>query len=163
VVVEEAVYQWLVKVSNEIDRHAVGKVVHSAPEPGQADTGQRRRKLIAEATRLTAALDLATEGYSLGDIPRDSYLRTRDKHQARRKEIDDELEALSRAEVRQIGPKAHREVVASLLEEWDTLPVPAKRDLLASVMRHVVVGPGGVVPVPVWAPVAGGGSAPELQ
>jgi hypothetical protein len=89
----------------------------------------------------------------MGDIPRDSYLRTRDRLTARRTKAQQELNALEPDKPGTVkGPADFRETVAGLLEEWDTISVSAKRLLLSEVALRVEIYPGDRVEVvPTWA------------
>ncbi len=152
-VVEAKVRDWLLEVRDEIDALAAGKVV--LPTPRQApDTTAARQALEAQLGKLAAAIDRATTGHVLGDIPRDTYLRTRDALTADRVEVQRKLDALPKAEAPEEGPAPFRDVVRGLLEEWDTISVMSKRILLASVIRRVdICLEKEVRVVPVWAPV----------
>jgi DNA invertase Pin-like site-specific DNA recombinase len=151
-VVEGEVFGWLLTVRDEIDDIATGRVV--IPQPHKApDATKARKRLEKEIAKLTGALDRAAEGFTLGDIPRDSYLRTRDKFAGQRAERQKELDALPDDDAPQLSPLPYRETVQGLLDEWDTISVPSKRVMLASIVRRVEIAPNkSVFVVPVWAP-----------
>ncbi|GAA3374643.1 recombinase family protein [Streptomyces racemochromogenes] len=151
-VVEARVHEWLVGVRDEIDAIAAGTVV--VPTPRRApDTGAGRAVLEAQLGKLAAAIDRATTGHVMGDIPRDSYLRTRDALATERAEVQRKLDALPKESTESAGPAPFRDVVQGLIDEWDTLNVAAKRVILASLIRRVEICPQKTVRVvPAWAP-----------
>lgn len=152
VLVEDAVLQWLVGTRQEIDDIAAGKV--AVPQPRrEPDMEKQREKLGRDITKATGALDRAFEAYTLGDVPRDSYLRTREKHEKSRAEAQQQLDALPKPSEVPASPEPHRETVVGLINEWDTISVHSKRVLLGRVLRRVEIRPGDDVRVvPVWAP-----------
>jgi hypothetical protein len=152
-VVEDEVRAWLGTVAAEIDALSAGTVVAS-DQASPADSGATRKRLGTEATKLQAAIDAAFEAYSLGDVDRDTYLRTRDRLTARREAVGRQLDELAAGETRSEGPKPFGEVVLALLDEWETLAVPVVRDLLASMVSRVLLVEGvdgqRVRVIPVW-------------
>ncbi|MFJ6590231.1 recombinase family protein [Streptomyces violaceusniger] len=150
--IELEVYNWLMRVSKEIDDIAAGRIVIPKPRTNPDDKVKRKR-LTSEIAKLAAALDRATEGHALGDIPRDSYLRTRDRIIGKRDAAQEKLDALPKAEAPQPGPMLHREKVKGLIKEWDTISVESKRVMLGSLIRRIEMGLDKAVEVvPVWAP-----------
>lgn len=151
-VVEDAVLDWLVGLRQEIDDIAAGRV--AVPQPRrEPDMDKQRQRLGREVEKAVAAIDRAFEAYTLGDVPRDSYLRTREKHEKRRDEAQRQLDGLPKADEEPASPVPHRETVAGLIAEWDTISVHSKRVLLGRVVRRVEIRPSdGVAVVPVWAP-----------
>ncbi|MGO4461366.1 hypothetical protein AB4039_29350 [Streptomyces sp. M-16] len=151
-VVEARVHGWLVEVRDEIDAIAVGAVVLPAPRRAP-DAGASRAVPEAQLGKLAAAIDRATTGHVMGDIPSGSYLRTRDALATEWAEVQRELDALPKESTASTGPAPFRDVVQGLLDEWDTLSVAAKRVILASLIRRVEICPQKIVRmVPVWAP-----------
>jgi DNA invertase Pin-like site-specific DNA recombinase len=150
---ERVVFEWLQGIRDDIDAIASGRVV--TPQP-RLDPGVtlRRTQLTNEIDKLTRALDRATEGHVMGDIPRDSYLRTKDRLTQQRDERQAELDSLPSPEETPSGPLPFKEVVAGLLAEWDLISVESKRLLLSSVIRRIEVRreEPTVTVVPVWAP-----------
>ncbi|MFD0358417.1 recombinase family protein [Streptomyces sp. NPDC127110] len=151
-VVEVRVHEWLVTVRDEIDAIAAGVVV--LPKPRQAlDVAPARKALEAQLAKLAAAIDRATTGHVMGDIPRDSYLRTRDTLTTEQVEVQRKLDALPKEEEELLSPVPFRDVVHGLLDEWATISVQSKRTILASMIRRVeICGQKRVRVVPVWAP-----------
>jgi hypothetical protein len=149
---EAQVLEWLQTVRREIDDIVAGRVVIPAPRTAP-DTEQSRRALERKVAKLTASLDRAAEAYALGDIPRDSYLRTRDKLSAQRDDLQNKLAALPQPDASPPSPLPHQEVITGLIDEWDTISVSGKRATLATIVRRVELHPKQVVRVvPVWAP-----------
>lgn len=151
--VEREVHDWLLTVRDEIDAIVSGRII--LPQPvTKPDTAKKRKRLEREVAKLQGAIDRAFEAYTLGDVTRDSYLRTRDKHKADLTVKQRDLEALGSEEPRETpSPVPHRETVRGLLAEWDTISVASKRLMLAELVRRVEIWPDHrVVVVPVWAP-----------
>jgi DNA invertase Pin-like site-specific DNA recombinase len=151
--VERRVFEWLHDVRDEIDAIVSGRIVLPKPEI-KPDTAKKRKRLEREIGKLQGALDRASTGYSMGDIPRDSYLRTRDKLTADIETKQKELDALGPEQPAEVpSPVPHRETVLGLIAEWDTISVAAKRLMLSELIRRVELWPDDrVVVVPVWAP-----------
>jgi site-specific DNA recombinase len=149
--VEAEVLAWLVGLRQEIDDIVAGRV--AVPQQRrEPDLEKQRKKLEREIEKAAGAIDRAFEAYTLGDVPRDSYLRTREKHEQRRDEAQSELDGLPRRDAEPSSPVPHRETVVGLIAEWDTISVPSKRVLLGRVIRRVEIRPGSEVEVvPVWA------------
>jgi DNA invertase Pin-like site-specific DNA recombinase len=149
--VEANVHEWLQDVQAEIDAIVAGRVVQPPRRKGP-DPEAVRQRLMKEAERASAAIDRAFDAYTLGDVDRDTYLRTRAKHQARRDEAQRQLDELGQADTRPKDPMPFREVVAGLLAEWDTISVASKRLLLSRLIVRVHLMPGGEYEIiPVWS------------
>jgi DNA invertase Pin-like site-specific DNA recombinase len=152
-VVEAEVKAWLERVAVEVDRRLRGAIVRPKPA-AKTDTVEQRERVAAELTKLQQALDRASMAHAMGDMPRDSYLRTRDELLAKRGQLEAELTAAKAAEesdsVR--AWEVRGSVVHRLLGEWDTLQVQGKRDLLSAALSEIQIWPRGsvrrVVPVP---------------
>lgn len=160
VIVEDAVREWLLRMREEVDAIVAGRVVEPPAPAPDLSVERQRKQLRQKIARLAAGLDTAAEALALGDIPRDSYLRTRDKLLGQKAAAEAELAVLPGEESptrRAPSLMDLRQVVEGLVEEWDTLPVAALRDLLGKAVREVRVSssPGGVVVdvVPRWAAV----------
>lgn len=153
VLVEGEVFSWLHRVRDEIDAIVSGRIV--LPKPKIKPDNKKKRKVIeGKIAKLTAALDRATIGFTMGDIPRDSYLRTREKLSTDRTAAQQDLDALGPDKPEEPpSPVPHRETVLGLIKEWDTIDVASKRLILASLIRRVEIWPEEkIVIVPVWAP-----------
>ncbi|MFJ7067549.1 recombinase family protein [Streptomyces sp. NPDC101115] len=150
--VEARVREWLEDVRAEIDAIAAGTVV--VPQPRRApDVAGRRQAIEVEISKISAAIDRATEGHALGDIPRDTYLRTRDRFVKQTEALQAELDALPAEPQEPLSPLPFRDVVHGLLDEWDTISVQSKRIILAKLIRRVEICANKVVRVvAVWAP-----------
>lgn len=153
VLIEERVFEWLHEVRDEIDAIIAGRIVLPQPEAAP-NSAMKRKRLGREITKFQTALDRATNGYSMGDIPRDSYLRTRDKLIGDIAAKQAEFDALGPEQPAEPpSPVPHRETVLGLIAEWDTISVASKRLTLAKLIQRVELWPGKRVEViPVWQP-----------
>lgn len=150
--VESKVHEWLLDVRDEIDAIAAGTVVVPEPRKGPDVAGQRKA-LEVEISKVTTAIDRATEGHAMGDIPRDAYLRARDRFAVKLRELQAKADALPKEQASPISPAAFKDVVRGLLDEWDSISVQSKRLILASLIRRVEIRPEKIVRVvPVWVP-----------
>ncbi|MCX4615754.1 recombinase family protein [Streptomyces mirabilis] len=151
-VVEGEVLAWLVDLRQEIDGIVAGTV--AVPQQRrEPDVDKLRAKLQRDVERATGAIDKAFNAYTLGDVDRDTYLRTRATHEQTRNEAQQQLDELPAPGEEPASPVPHREVVVGLIAEWDTISVQSKRVMLGRVIRRVEVRPGDDVKVvPVWAP-----------
>jgi DNA invertase Pin-like site-specific DNA recombinase len=154
--VEAEVLRWLGKAAVEIDRRLQGTVLTPKKAEPRVDS-RKRERLAAEVTKIQQGLDRASTAYAMGDMPRDSYLRVRDELTAKREQLDSQLGGL-RAEEREESKttwEMRGAVVRSLLEEWDTLSVSGKRDLLSRAVTEIRVFPTGMEPRVVCVPREG--------
>lgn len=139
--IERTVLEWLAKAAAEIDHRTAGVVLIPKPAAPSAE-GRRRERVVAEIAKVQKGLDRASMAHAMGDMPRDSYLRVRDDLVAKRERLDAELASLEVEE-----PKAAWEVrgavVRRLLEEWETLSVSSKRDLLSLALEQIRIYPPG--------------------
>ncbi|MFE5658313.1 recombinase family protein [Streptomyces sp. NPDC056517] len=151
-VVEARVHEWLHDVRDEIDAIAAGAIV--VPKPRIApDVAGRRKAIEVELSKISAAIDRATEGHALGDIPRDTYLRTRDRFAGQAKQLHAELDTLPAEPVEPLSPLPFRDVVRGLLDEWDTISVLSARLILSQLIRRVELCANKTVRVvAVWDP-----------
>ncbi|MFM9566163.1 recombinase family protein [Streptomyces turgidiscabies] len=150
---EQEVVKWLHDVRAKIDAIAAGQVVIPPP---RLDLGveAKRKSLSEQVEKLTRALDRATEGHVRGDIPRDSYLRTKEKLAKERDDKQREIEELPKLAESAPSPMPFRETVRGLLAEWDFISVEKKRFMLSTMIRRVEVRreDPAVTIVPMWAP-----------
>jgi DNA invertase Pin-like site-specific DNA recombinase len=104
-------------IADEISAHEATAHADREPETPRAEAVE------GELERVRRKLDRLTERYADDDIPRDAYIRTRDKLLAERVELEAEraeLEEAAEEEVR--APADYVPVMLPLLEEWDTMP-----------------------------------------
>jgi site-specific DNA recombinase len=143
-VVEAEVKRWLGKASAEVDRRLNGLVI-VPKQAAPVDSSRRREKIASELARLQKGLDGASLAHAMGDMPRDSYLRVRDDLLSKRGELETEAAALEAASAPESSKvwEVRGAVVRRLLEEWDTLQVAGKRDLLAATLSEVRLFPPG--------------------
>ncbi|MFD5838175.1 recombinase family protein [Streptomyces collinus] len=151
---EERVFEWLVDVRAEIDAIVAGHVVEPQPRR-EPDREATRDRLTKQIERAAGAIERAFEAYTLGDADRETYLRTRAKHQKTRDAAQRELDELGEEDDRPTSPLPFRETVAGLIEEWHTISVPSKRLLLSRLIARIELRPGGDERiVSVWSPDA---------
>ncbi|MFF9088592.1 recombinase family protein [Streptomyces sp. NPDC014991] len=153
-VLEDRVHEWLLDTRAEIDAIVAGQVVEPAPQR-EPDREATRKRLQKEVERATSAIERGFEAYTEGDVDRDTYLRTRAKHQRRRDEAQQQLDDLGQEDERPTSPVPFRETIAGLIGEWDTISVTSKRVLLGTLIARIELRPAGVADiVPVWSPAA---------
>lgn len=152
ILIEQDVLDWLHKIHREIDAAAAGAVAElPAQRKPQAASAAERTQLMKKVAKYTAAVDRVTDGYALGDIPRDQYLRTHTKMIELREEAQSRLDKLEK-QSDDAEPADHRETVEGLIQEWDTIDIASKRTLLSSLVRRIEFTSDGTVVVPVWEP-----------
>ncbi|MGW2708644.1 recombinase family protein [Streptomyces sp. NPDC001356] len=153
-VLEDRVHEWLLDVRAEIDAIAAGHVVEPTPQR-EPDRELIRARLQKDVERAAGAIERAFEAYTLGDVDRDTYMRTRAKHQATRDAAQQQLDELGQEDERPTSPLPFRETVAGLIEEWHTISVTSKRVLLGTLIARIELRPAGEYRiVPVWSPDA---------
>lgn len=150
--VEKAVHDWLLGVRVEIDARAAGQLAIPEQREERPDSSVERDRLSREISKLTSALDRATKGHVMGDIPREAYLRARDELAGEKAAKEEALARLLPVTEERSGPEGYADVIEGLLAEWLTQPVQEKRGLLASVIRRVDLGRGTVDLAPAWQP-----------
>ena len=116
-----------------------------------------RERLGRDLLRIDKALGRLLKERALDpDMPEAIYASTRQELLNERGEVEAALEEAGEEE--QANSVEHLPVIRTLLEEWDTLAVGRKRDLLATLIRHVKVyrtgvrTPPRIVITPVWEP-----------
>lgn len=151
--VEAEVKRWLSEAAAGVDRKLSGTVLMPRQVKPKADT-RKRDRIAVEVGKIQQGLDRASMAHAMGDMPRDSYLRIRDELVAKRDRLDAELAALQEVETAESQTvwEMRGAVVRSLLEEWDTLPVSNKRDLLSRALKEIQVFPAGMEPRVVCVP-----------
>lgn len=126
---EAAVMDWIKTLAGEISEATSQKdLTPEAPESNQLPV--LRRNLLKASNRLDAlTLKLIDE-----TIPQDTYERLRDTLTGEREAIEVRIR-----EVELAVAKPARVLVPDLLENWDALPLAARRDLLSRVVGRVQV------------------------
>lgn len=147
--IEDEVRRWVEAHAADLDKTAA------------AMEGRRTRALVAEqdrtrlereVVRLDEALTRLTIDRASGLVPETAYAAARDQLAERH--------AALTAQIEQCGIEARRHakpdpaIFRGLANEWDTLPVAAKRETLGSLIRRIRVRTGrprGVVTIlPTW-------------
>lgn len=129
--VEDAVIQSLTSWADTIEAAPEAtslRPAEAAPDPAP---------LKAEIERLNRALDRLTRQLALELVPEDSYRRTRDELLADRAAAEERLAVASEPSTPQ--PRDWVPVMRALAEEWPTLPVDARREMVAKVVESVQV------------------------
>jgi len=146
--VERAVLDWVHSVADEAkagtNASAVAAAAARARQATDADILRR------EAAAVDAELVELSRQVLRKVIPEAAFVVLRDELEARKKHL--ESEAL------QMGVQARREppvqVARELLDVWELLRVPERREALRGLLLHVVVEPGRprarITPVPIW-------------
>lgn len=148
---ESAVLAWLEDIATEVEDAADQvKIVDERLAATRAS--------IKDFTRRIDALDRQLEklalGWSTGRIDDDPYERARAQVTAERDSLVQQRADAERAAAH--APVVMATTARSLLDEWDTLPVTERRDILGSLIRRVVVHGGRLGPIDIepWFPVA---------
>lgn len=140
--IDVEVKAWLARVAVELDRKLRrGTIVR--PKPARPEGSDPKPRIATELTLLQQGLDRASMSHAMGDMPRDSYLRTRDEIIAKRAVLEAELASLKTVQ-ESVSPAAWEvrgSVVRRLLGEWDTLQVQGKQDLLLSAVSGIQIWP----------------------
>lgn len=152
-VIEAEVIRWLEYASAEVDGRLRSATVRPKA-PAEPDGNELHSRIAGKLTKVQRALDRASMSHALGDMPRDSYLRTRDELLAKRGALEaDAAQGKARQESDSVGAWEARGVIVNrLLGEWDSLQVQSKRDFLMLALSEIQIWPQGserrVVPVP---------------
>ncbi|MEE2041248.1 recombinase family protein [Nocardiopsis sp. CT-R113] len=127
-------------ITSERDRLAEIAEATEAHNPTSApatDAAADVQKIQADILDTRRRLDALTEAYAEGDIPADSYRRTRDKHQAREAELAAQLAEAKQARTR--GPEDHVAIMGTLIEEWPTLAAWTRNAILRDLVAQAEV------------------------
>ncbi|MBF4549707.1 recombinase family protein [Pseudoclavibacter sp. VKM Ac-2888] len=132
--VEAEVHAWLIEQNDQWVRQATAASLSQGPavRPVADPTSRIRADLARLDIRMDTLVDRLLDG-----IPQDAFERARDR-------IESERAGLER-ELRTVGVRARKApvtILPALLERWDDLGPREKRELLASVIDHVLIGPG---------------------
>ncbi|MHB8341108.1 MAG: recombinase family protein [Mycobacteriales bacterium] len=147
--VEQAVLDWLAAFAADLEQRTTARVAAAARRStARADVGRLAREII----RLDERLVRLTAGYTDGLIPAHAYAAHRDELLATRTEAERAVEQ-ARAVSALTSPEPA--TVRGLLGDWQTLPVAARRDALASMISRVVLIPTDrgrtqVQVIPTW-------------
>jgi DNA invertase Pin-like site-specific DNA recombinase len=152
--IEAEMQRWLQETVGEIDRRVRGSVVLPKQVEPRHDDERKRRRIAGDLEKVQKGLDKASMAHAMGDMPLDSYRRVRDQLVARRSKLEEELDALKAAEVDESETtwEFRGAVVRRLVEEWETLSVSGKRELLSKALREIRIFPAGMEPRVVLVP-----------
>lgn len=153
---EKKVLRWVRRFASDIDAGA-----KAVDETGRARL--RAQIDVDKAAREVAAIDrqlarLMVQRAGEEDIvPESAYVAARDELLAQRATAQATLDAAAH-EAASIPTGIPRQVAVQLIEDWDVLPVRARRDMLAKLIRVIRVTPldqdgehCAVQIVPVWS------------
>lgn len=149
--VERETFAWLAQFASDIEARAAARVGHrKAGQLARLDARQAARQV----RQIDERLEKLTLGWTSGLVPDVAYAATRDELQLLHNEARRELE---KAQALAATP-APTPPSKTLLDSWGTtLPVKARRDILATFLERVEVWPTEgrgrprVVPVPhLW-------------
>ncbi|GAB2613830.1 recombinase family protein [Pseudactinotalea suaedae] len=144
--VEGAVKDWLHEIAHDVDSAAsLASRAHARRERTTASTVSKQ---IATARE---QLVHATRSHVTGVIPEAAYLVVRDELEQQIAALEERQRQSAVASRRDTAPK----VAASLLADWDILPVEHRRGALRDLISNVQVAPGRprsvVRVVPLWS------------
>ncbi len=148
--VEREVVTWLGEVAADVDQ-ASDRAIAAAAKVN------RRREDAKALGREIAALDeqlvRLTRQLASGVVPEKAFVAARDGILTDREALEGRRDAAQRDAV-EAGSTRPQEDAAALLRDWVLLSVPARREALRRLIRHVIVTPGrprGTVDVvPAW-------------
>ncbi|WP_342619770.1 recombinase family protein [Rhodoferax sp. GW822-FHT02A01] len=104
--------------------------------------------LDAEQKKLTSEADKLIELYQIGALDKKGFAPRYGKLRTRLDQIEDELPELqAKRDVLKIALTSQEEVLTGskdLVERWDTLPHTERRQVVETILDHVVIGDGEV-------------------
>jgi len=128
-VLAEAVHSWLQEREARL-RAEVERGIHDRPAPITVDP---RPALETRLAQIERKQDQLIEDRH--DIPRASFDRLTAKYAAEHAAVTSELRTI------RVRASAPVRILPALLERWDDLEVPAKREMLRAVIERVIVTP----------------------
>lgn len=135
--VERAVMDYVATLAEDVEeQRKVALAARSKQTIARADAAATKTRLVNAEEALTrlAVQNAATP------LPPGVYASAYDELAAQIQTLGEELEELQRGARRvDVDPAA---VAAGLLEEWDTIPVAQRRELVGQLVRHVEVWTG---------------------
>lgn len=131
VVLEAAVKRWLTEREERV-RAEVARGIDELPAAIATDP---RPGLEQRLGRLAVKQDQLAELRLDAGIPQDTYTRLRDKYTAEQEAIVTELRSL------RVRTGAPVRLMPVLLERWDDLEIPEKREMLRAIIERVTVTP----------------------
>lgn len=128
---EAALIEWL----KEREHHITAETarMQKLPKPKKPATLSVDKQLAAVASKMDALAERLIDP----GIPHATYTRLRDKYEAERK-------ALEAVRLTVVVHETHvpEVTIPALLENWDDLTIPEKREILRALITHVEVTPG---------------------
>ncbi|MEV8169628.1 hypothetical protein AB0O70_17035, partial [Microbacterium paraoxydans] len=115
------------------------------------DRAKQKAQKEAELLKVQAGIDNANTMHALGDLDRAEFLRTKETLKNQRAKIEQDLLKLEDEDVKADGSTPYLPAVRNLVEEWDSLPVPVVRGILATLIKRVELFPGPYIEIePMW-------------
>jgi site-specific DNA recombinase len=148
-VVERAVHEWLQREANDIDRRAASKTARRAAATSVKVDKARLARVVEQ---LDKQLNRLTVDLSSGLVPPAAYRAARDEIAEQREAAAEALAAAVR-EAQALGGRGHEALLKGLAQDWSSLGVTERRDLLKTyLLRRVEVHreEPRVRPVPMW-------------
>lgn len=131
---ERAVLAWLADYASRVEEHAARQQVRAAAQlVARSDATELRRQVV----RLDERLNKLTAGWTDGLVPDAAYAATRDQIAGQREELVVRAREAEEKLVSLEGPAMP--IVTDLLGSWDRRPAGVRRDMLAALIRRVVV------------------------
>lgn len=136
-IVEDHVLAWLTSKAAEVDETAAGVEVQASRSVALE---QDRRRLSRELVRVDESLTRLAVQNAEHPLPDQVYRSARAELEERQRSLVEALAVVERDQRRQVSdaPAAAR----GLLEEWDELTVPQRREILRGLMDCVLVRTG---------------------
>jgi hypothetical protein len=133
--VEQFAFDWLIE-KQVLVRAAL--VEHEAQQPALSLVKDPTSKLNREISAILGQIDALGQRAIELDMPKDSYQRQLAPKQERLAALKSEL---LRAQVKQNRP-ADVIVIPDLIERWDDLTIPERREILRAYIEYIEVTPG---------------------
>jgi len=131
---ERVVLDWLTTLVTDIEERSAAEAARTAAQlVARSDAADLRR----QALRLDDRLTKLTLGWTDGTVPDAAYATARDQLTAQRVDLERRARAADEDEHALSGPSGP--IVRELLDRWDRMPVPGRRDLLRTLIQQVVV------------------------
>lgn len=129
---ETAVQTWLAETAPALE--------HDITLRGAAPSHDRHTRLEREQERIYDALTGLAMRLAEGAISTEVHARAAAQYDQRLAQITRELDQLA---VRRAAPSPTASAVVRLAEDWEILPIHARREALTEILEHVEVTPGG--------------------
>ncbi|MFF4738808.1 recombinase family protein [Streptomyces sp. NPDC001262] len=150
---EQQGHEWIVKVADDIQRLALGMPVPEL-ENDQDDTEEIRRRLEADVSRYTAAMERALVKQALDEdpAPADVHQAAMKKLKALRDQAQEELDKLPEPKIT-TDPVDFLPIILDLVDGWEEMTNQGRRGVLTALLRRVIIDVDSNVQwAPMWEP-----------